>query len=801
MGYPVKVTYKKSSKKSSKKYTKNYSCKVTVKNSSISAPATAEVVEGATVSVKATAKPASAKVAYVSDNTEVATVDANGVVTGVKAGTAKITATATCGTVKKTAETTVTVKAAVAQLTAVKQTASNAFVATFSATTPQYTKDDITVKATDGTAELPVKSVEYAANGTEAVVTLLTPFTDAKEYTIACKDATVSLTAKVGAVASIGFKTASAQQNVATPIEFVLLDKDGIDVTPSVSLDTTCVVSIEGSYSSAEIDKASKATITMSNVGDTADVTVTYSTNEKDVQDVTATQKITCVKAEAVKGTGLFAQAGKAGTLHVLGDGSCAKFYAGVKATDVSVAKGNDDDVYFCAEKDEYEAVNYDSYEFESANEAIATVNVKTDAGKYAVISVTGNEKGSTQINVKATKNGATTFYTIPVVVTNPLEAVKMTVTIDTPTMSNVDDSAYFGTVEAKLFDSEGTDVTGHGTFEFDVTTSNYETDGFEYDPDGNKAYVFAANAKAKTYTVKVTGADTTYGTGKTFVKSVNVTVKNLPVKKDNGTSNPLALTYQIKMSRNVLDQNPNDTGDDSLEAKLYATYNGLFAGYVRSESDGTIKVAEGHVTPTDATKLSDVTVGAKFGTKKFAQSLYGTAVGDYETLYNAIGSTTGCAITFDSVISGNTAKVYTPDGSATLAKEGNYTLEYKYTMNGKHASKTNVFTVKNSMAKPKVAVVTRTVDTLDAQTIVKDGLKTNVDMNNNNVESSNAFKATLVSKIVSPSDIDGNLNAGFEESSDNKGNMFVKYAIVEDNYSNGTWYFFMPVNTTFKTE
>lgn len=243
-------------------------------------------------------------------------------------------------------------------------------------------------------------------------------------------------------------------------------------------MDTTCVVSVEGSYSSAEISKASKASITMSTVGDTADVTITYSTNDKDAQDVTATQKITCVKAESVKGTGLFAQAGKAGELHKFPDDEeCAKFYAGVKATNVSVAKGKDEHVYFCAEKDEYEAVNYDSYEFESANEAIATVNVETDAGKYAVVTVTGNEKGSTQINVKATKNGATTFYTIPVVVTNPLEAVKMTVTIDTPTMSNVDDSAYFGTIEAKLFDSEGTEVTGHGTYEFDVTTTNYVSD------------------------------------------------------------------------------------------------------------------------------------------------------------------------------------------------------------------------------------------------------------------------------------------------------------------------------------
>lgn len=64
---------------------------------------------GATASVAATAKPAGAVVSYASDNTAVATVDANGVVTGVAEGTAKITATVKSGSVKKTATTTVTV--------------------------------------------------------------------------------------------------------------------------------------------------------------------------------------------------------------------------------------------------------------------------------------------------------------------------------------------------------------------------------------------------------------------------------------------------------------------------------------------------------------------------------------------------------------------------------------------------------------------------------------------------------------------------------------------------------------------
>ena len=101
-GYCVKVTPKKGKAKSLK-------ATITVKNPTISAPATAEVAVGATASVAATAKPAGAVVSYASDNTAVATVDANGVVTGVAEGTAKITATVKSGSAKKTATTTVTV--------------------------------------------------------------------------------------------------------------------------------------------------------------------------------------------------------------------------------------------------------------------------------------------------------------------------------------------------------------------------------------------------------------------------------------------------------------------------------------------------------------------------------------------------------------------------------------------------------------------------------------------------------------------------------------------------------------------
>lgn len=76
-------------------------------------PATANVEVGKTTTLAATVAPADATnkaVTYASSNDAISTVDSNGVVTGVQAGTADITVTTADG--GKTAKSTVTVTAA-----------------------------------------------------------------------------------------------------------------------------------------------------------------------------------------------------------------------------------------------------------------------------------------------------------------------------------------------------------------------------------------------------------------------------------------------------------------------------------------------------------------------------------------------------------------------------------------------------------------------------------------------------------------------------------------------------------------
>ena len=742
----------------------------------------AEVNTGATLALSVKKVPSVAKMTYTSSDAAIATVSEDGVVTGVKAGKVTITAESDYGK-KVTKE--ITVKDTVANLSTVAQTASNAFTATFTADASKtYTKDDIAVAAADGSNVLAVKSVEYSQDGLSAKVTVFGTFVNGTAYKVTCKDVTLDMTAKVGAVARVAIDTASAEKNVETPIEFKLFDADGIDVTPSVSVDTTCFVTVTGAYSAIDTSKASKSTITMSNVKDEAEVTVTYNSNENGAQDVTATHKITCVDAKVIDGTKVFAT--QKADLNPNND--CTKFYLGLSDASVDATVDALPTVtYFCA-KDGNKVLSYDSYEVESSNDDVATVDVTTgkDAGKFAEIKVYGHKEGSAQVNVKATKNGQAKYYTIPVSVKKVSELTQMNVSVTNPTMSNVNDTDYAGKVKVELLDQYKKKMDG--TVSFTIKTAATTGSGLTFTkgnddktaslsttnaagPSFEQAY-YAQNAQAKTYTIEVTGADPR--TGKTIVRNINVTVKNIDLTTVSDFSK---LTYQIELSTATIDENPIDeagwtkTWDDATTAKLYATYNGLFAGYVRESAVGNVTVAD-----QPAPQLKDVKVSATFGTTTYGSGdLFGTP--------SPVASITATAgDKFNAVAASNVEWYSDATPNETLAKVGNYTIKYAITKtDNKTFEKTKTLSVKNSVVVPKVTVSSRTVDSLEDPDIKK-VLATNVDMNNNDDDLS------ALTDIVKT-----------ETAANNK--VTVKSALVKDKYHGVTWTFYVPINTTFKTE
>ena len=156
---------------------------------------TAAVYAGKTVTLKATSNDKDAKATFTSSNTKVATVSSTGVVKGVKAGTATITAsygnaTATCTVTVKASSVkfakktvvvykgkTATVKATLAGVSSVKYTSSNNKVATVNSKTGAVKglkAGTVTITATSGklkaTYKLTVKNPTFSLTKSSATI-------------------------------------------------------------------------------------------------------------------------------------------------------------------------------------------------------------------------------------------------------------------------------------------------------------------------------------------------------------------------------------------------------------------------------------------------------------------------------------------------------------------------------------------------------------------------------------------------------------------------------------------------------
>lgn len=251
----VKVTYKKSTKKNAKTYTKKLYANVkTVGAGAKFTTAPETIVVGETASTTLKKVPSTAKATYTSDNTNVATVDTKGNVTGVATGTAIISAKTDYG---KTAKFTVTVKDAKLDMTSLEATAADTLVAKFAA---PVKKDNTTLTLKRGTTSVAFKET-WNADCTEVTVK-----TDAKmtagTYELTATDKTdatktTSKTVNVEAqklaeikilndVALTGSKTisGSAVDSMKAYVYYDALDQYGESMRSSVSIDWSSSVKV-----------------------------------------------------------------------------------------------------------------------------------------------------------------------------------------------------------------------------------------------------------------------------------------------------------------------------------------------------------------------------------------------------------------------------------------------------------------------------------------------------------------------------------------------------------------------------
>ena len=174
-----------------------------VAKASVALSGESAVAVGSTTKLTTTKKASSrAKITYTSSDDTIAKVDAaTGVVTGVKAGKATITAKLVIGKDTATATQDVEVKNYV--LKSVRQTKAGEFEAVVDGKTSNILKSDITVANADTKVVYPVQKVSVdKKEATKVTFDTFSELTDGKTYNVTLDGTTLSMNVTDGKVAT-----------------------------------------------------------------------------------------------------------------------------------------------------------------------------------------------------------------------------------------------------------------------------------------------------------------------------------------------------------------------------------------------------------------------------------------------------------------------------------------------------------------------------------------------------------------------------------------------------------------------
>jgi len=322
---------------------------------------TLSIVEGEDATLTATVAPEDASdktFAWSTSDEKVATVDENGKVTAVAAGTATITATTTDG--GKTAKCEVTVEAKVIPVEGVTVDKE---------TLEMVEGDEATLAATVAPEEATDKSVTWASSD-EAVATV-----DAEGKVTAVAPGTATITVTT----TDGEKTAKCEVTVSAkviPVESVALDKETLEM-------------VEGDEASIAATVAPE---------EATDKTVKWTSSDETVATVDAEGKVTAVKAGTATITATTNDGGKTATCAVTVEAKVIPV-EGVEFAEatISVIEGQAGKVSVVFKP---ETPTNTNVTFESADPAVATVDAEGN--------VTGVAPGATTITVTTEDGGMT---------------------------------------------------------------------------------------------------------------------------------------------------------------------------------------------------------------------------------------------------------------------------------------------------------------------------------------------------------------------------------------------------------
>jgi len=548
------------------------------------------VAIGSTTKLTTTKKASSrAKIAYTSSDKSVATVAADGTVTGVKAGKATITATLTIGKDTATATQEVEVKKFI--LNSVTQSKLREL-------TVDVAGDTKALKATDFTVVNPKTNVKYpvskiavdSKNTTKVTLTMFADLSDAADYDVTLDGITKSFKATDGKVASISVDPLTIPYATEKEIKLVSKDANGVIVKelPYGKADSSYTFTINTNGNGY----TSGSNLYLNKAGDTAVAEISYKSGKYDkdgkpVDDIAA-QKVTITAVDQSAVSEFAVKIDKAGK----------SFDKAKDSNKIAVEDTTRTTAYFKIKDADGKEVSdsvYNKYTVESSDKSVLMLDSNTitvDSNKTRSVVLKGVKVGTAYLLFKDRDNKIVGSVAIDVVAKR--EVASITLDKNYLTISNTANTTR--TVKATLKDQYGDDWTlGTDYIKPEYKDSSNGEKLTNISAAGNKVTVDVAGAKIGTYNYYIQY----WKDGKNPVSQVLTIVVSEPTDKADSSKID---SYRVSFDNETVDTtvkegNLDKTSDQAdIKASLIGVAGGVDKTVVNSGVIYTVKKADGTV-------------------------------------------------------------------------------------------------------------------------------------------------------------------------------------------------------------
>ena len=724
----VKVTYKTSTKKNAKAKTKKLTYTLKVAKVGVALSGDSVVAVGSTTKLTNTKKNSSrAKITYTSSDDTIAKVDAaTGVVTGVKAGKATITAKITVG--KDSATTTKDVEVKNHVLSTVAQNKLTELTATVTGDTKNLKATDFAIKSEATKVVYPVSKVSVdSKDASKVTLTLFSELKDAATYDVTLDGITKTFVASDGKVASIALDKATIPYATETEVKLVSKDANGVVVKELKYGETDSNYDFTINTNGNGYTNGSK--LYLNKVGDTATAEITYKTGKYDQngkpEGNIGPNKVT-ITATAQSEVNNFA---------VRIDDTAKKFD---KAKDTNKIAVNETKVamFKIQNADNQEISDYSKYTFESSDKSVLML-ASNKVGTNNSIAITALKNGTAYILVKKDDKvvGSVAIDIVAERAVATLDVDKSAVTLSQDLTNDTKK------VNVTLKDQYGDKWAG----DYNLNVECLSTDA--KNAQGNTLTVNAVNAndasKYFTFTAK-TGKDVTFNATaekgnyvyKISYKKDNkeVAAKTVSVAVKKADVNATVSAYRLDIDNSNVDMKvDNDNKEKTINIQMIGVADGVDKE-VENDATFTVKKADG-------TKI--------FVGNKNAET----------TTHAAISASTGSLVVKPVIISGGALAVKQLDaGTYTVIAEKNI-VENGTT---KTVTISTSFTITDTQAKAEVEVKNNTVTGNTVEQMLKDAIIV-------------TFDGKTYTSVASVTDKDGALNIGEVEATLNDGTKIKK--------------------------